>query len=105
MLSPWKGQGGAYTINPPPLPPPPYLPLASTKFTINVNHCMFRGMYPNKVQRKDAERVYVMNTLFNLAETHLIASLTHFMDNRLNYICVVEYVNTLENREKITVFF
>jgi len=41
-----------------------------------------RGMYPNKVQRKDAERVYVMNTLFNLAETHLIASLTHFMDNR-----------------------
>ena len=54
-------------------------------------------MYPNKIQRKEESRVYVMNTLFNLAETHLIASLTHFMDNRylthliyttLNYIFI-----------------
>ena len=41
-----------------------------------------RDLYPHKIQRKDPERICVMNTLFNLAETHLIASLTHFMDDR-----------------------
>jgi len=34
-----------------------------------------RSMYPHKIQRKDDHRIFVMNTLFNLAETHLLASI------------------------------
>jgi len=47
----------------------------------NLNSSEIRALYPHKIQRKDDERVFVMNTLFNLAETHLIASLVHFMNS------------------------
>merc|ERR1719354_1054488 len=39
-----------------------------------------RSLYPHKIQRKDDDRVFVMNTLFNLAETHILASIIHLFD-------------------------
>ena len=44
-----------------------------------------KTIYPNKIQRKDDSRVFVMNTLFNLAETFLIAALVDYLDKRRDY--------------------
>jgi len=44
-----------------------------------------KSIYPNKIQRKDDSRVFVMNTLFNLAETFLIAALVDYLDRRGDY--------------------
>ena len=41
------------------------------------------SIYPGGVQRKDENRVFVMNTLFNLAETFLIAALIDFFDKQV----------------------
>jgi len=41
--------------------------------------------YPGGVQRKDEKRVFVMNTLFNLAETFLIAALVDFYDKQAGF--------------------
>ena len=41
------------------------------------------SIYPGGVQRKDEKRVFVMNTLFNLAETFLIAALIDFFDKQV----------------------
>jgi 5'-nucleotidase len=41
-----------------------------------------RRMYPYKVQKRDETRIFIMNTLFNLAETHLIASLVDYYDRQ-----------------------
>ena len=42
--------------------------------------CEQQYFFKNLATLQDEERVFVMNTLFNLAETHLLASLVHFMD-------------------------
>jgi hypothetical protein len=39
-----------------------------------------RRLYPHKSQKRDESRVFIMNTLFNLPETHLIASLVDYYD-------------------------
>ena len=39
-----------------------------------------RAVYPGGFQAKDDQRIFVMNTLFNLAETFLISALTDFYD-------------------------
>ncbi|XP_051937080.1 5'-nucleotidase, cytosolic IIa isoform X2 [Hippocampus zosterae] len=45
-----------------------------------------REMYPNKfIQRGDTERFYILNTLFNLPETYLIACLVDFFSNCCRY--------------------
>ena len=44
------------------------------------------SIYPGGVQRKDEKRIFVMNTLFNLAETFLIAALIDFFDKQV-WIC------------------
>eukprot|EP00092_Neocalanus_flemingeri_P002248 GFUD01002394.1.p1 GENE.GFUD01002394.1~~GFUD01002394.1.p1 ORF type:complete len:504 (+),score=173.37 GFUD01002394.1:133-1512(+) len=44
-----------------------------------------KAIYPSKIQRKDDARVFVMNTLFNLAETFLIAALVDHFDQREDY--------------------
>eukprot|EP00092_Neocalanus_flemingeri_P040216 GFUD01043804.1.p1 GENE.GFUD01043804.1~~GFUD01043804.1.p1 ORF type:complete len:526 (+),score=122.58 GFUD01043804.1:211-1578(+) len=41
--------------------------------------------YPGKIQRKEDDRVFVMNTLFNLAETFLTAALIDYFDGREDY--------------------
>ena len=41
------------------------------------------SIYPGGVQRKDEKRVFVMNTLFNLAETFLVAALIDFFDKQV----------------------
>ena len=48
--------------------------------------------YPGGVQRKDEKRVFVMNTLFNLAETFLIAALVDFYDKQVFTIVTVVIV-------------
>ena len=45
-----------------------------------------KATYPGKIQRKDDSRVFVMNTLFNLAETFLIAALVDHFDKREDYV-------------------
>ncbi|XP_058623827.1 cytosolic purine 5'-nucleotidase isoform X1 [Onychostoma macrolepis] len=41
-----------------------------------------RELYPNKfIQRDDTERFYILNTLFNLPETYLLACLVDFFSN------------------------
>ncbi|KAM9726680.1 5'-nucleotidase, cytosolic IIa isoform 1-T3 [Menidia menidia] len=45
-----------------------------------------REMYPNKfIQRGDKDRVYILNTLFNLPETYLFACLVDFFSNCSRY--------------------
>jgi len=41
-----------------------------------------KAVYPGKIQRKDDQRVFVMNTLFNLAETFLVAALVDHLDHQ-----------------------
>jgi len=42
-------------------------------------------IYPGSVQKKDNKRIFIMNTLFNLAETHLVAALIDYFDNQEHY--------------------
>ncbi|XP_023338694.1 cytosolic purine 5'-nucleotidase [Eurytemora carolleeae] len=49
-----------------------------------------RKLYPHKIQRKEEKRIYIMNTLFNIAETHLLASIVHYMDNREDAMVTTE---------------
>ncbi|XP_073650103.1 cytosolic purine 5'-nucleotidase isoform X4 [Tursiops truncatus] len=45
-----------------------------------------REQYPNKfIQRDDTERFYILNTLFNLPETYLLACLVDFFTNCSRY--------------------
>ena len=45
-----------------------------------------KAIYPNKVQRKDDSRIFVMNTIFNLAETFLICALIDHFDKKEEYV-------------------
>lgn len=42
-------------------------------------------LYPNKFLQLDESRVYVLNTLFNLPETYLLACLVDFFTNSPQY--------------------
>lgn len=42
-------------------------------------------VYPNKFLQLDESRVYVLNTLFNLPETYLLACLVDFFTNSTEY--------------------
>ncbi|VDN03634.1 unnamed protein product [Thelazia callipaeda] len=42
-------------------------------------------LYPNKFLHLSENRVYVLNTLFNLPETYLVACIIDFFDNSPNY--------------------
>lgn len=42
-------------------------------------------LYPNKFLQLDESRVYVLNTLFNLPETYMLACLVDFFTNSQNY--------------------
>ena len=42
-------------------------------------------LYPNKFLSLDESRVYVLNTLFNLPETYLLACLIDFFTNSSQY--------------------
>lgn len=44
-----------------------------------------KAIYPNKIQRKDDSRIFVMNTIFNLAETFLICALIDHFDKKEEY--------------------
>ena len=46
------------------------------------------SIYPGGIQRKDEKRVFVMNTMFNLAETFLIAALIDFYDKQVTRMMV-----------------
>jgi len=46
-----------------------------------------KGVYPGKIQRKDDQRIFVMNTVFNLAETCLVAALIHYFENKDSTTC------------------
>lgn len=43
-------------------------------------------LYPNKFLQLDESRVYVLNTLFNLPETYLLACLVDFFTNSPQYV-------------------
>ena len=47
-----------------------------------LNSAEINKIYPGKIQRKDESRIFVMNTLFNLAETFLIAALVDSFDHK-----------------------
>lgn len=42
-------------------------------------------LYPNKFLQLDEARVYVLNTLFNLPETYLLACLINYFTTSPNY--------------------
>lgn len=42
-------------------------------------------IYPNKFLQLDESRVYVLNTLFNLPETYMLACLVDFFTNSPEY--------------------
>ena len=50
---------------------------------LDTHVCKVLSIYPGGVQRKDEKRVFVMNTLFNLAETFLVAALIDFFDKQV----------------------
>lgn len=49
-------------------------------------HNQVYEMYPNKFLKLDESRVYVLNTLFHLPETYLLACLIDFFTNSKDYI-------------------
>jgi len=51
-------------------------------------------LYPNKFQQLDESRVYVLNTLFNLPETYLLACLIDFFTNSPEYSRLVSPFGT-----------
>jgi len=55
-------------------------------------------LYPNKFLLLDESRVYVLNTLFNLPETYLLACLINYFTTSPNYsrfvICLPYYLFT-----------
>ncbi|XP_071449010.1 cytosolic purine 5'-nucleotidase isoform X2 [Hetaerina americana] len=50
-----------------------------------LKHSQVYELYPNKFQQLDESRVYVLNTLFNLPETYLLACLIDFFTNCPQY--------------------
>lgn len=50
-----------------------------------LKHSQVYELYPNKFQQLDESRVYVLNTLFNLPETYLLACLIDFFTNSPEY--------------------
>ncbi|XP_058956811.1 cytosolic purine 5'-nucleotidase isoform X1 [Pocillopora verrucosa] len=44
-----------------------------------------RKLYPNKFVQSDSSRYFILNTLFNLPETHLLACLVDYFDNCPGY--------------------
>nr|CAD7401288.1 unnamed protein product [Timema cristinae] len=51
-----------------------------------LKHSQVYELYPNKFLQLDESRVYVLNTLFNLPETYLLACLIDFFTNFPEYI-------------------
>jgi len=43
------------------------------------------SVYPNKFMHLTEARIYVLNTLFNVPETHLLADLVNYFDNAPDY--------------------
>ncbi|CAA9995365.1 unnamed protein product [Nesidiocoris tenuis] len=50
-----------------------------------LKHSQVYELYPNKFLQLDESRVYVLNTLFNLPETYLLACLVDFFSNSPQY--------------------
>ncbi|XP_061398538.1 cytosolic purine 5'-nucleotidase-like isoform X1 [Musca vetustissima] len=50
-----------------------------------LKHSQVYELYPNKFLKLDESRVYVLNTLFNLPETYLLACLVDFFTNSSEY--------------------
>lgn len=50
-----------------------------------LKHSQVYELYPNKFLQLDESRVYVLNTLFNLPETYLLACLVDFFTNSPGY--------------------
>ncbi|XP_019880637.1 cytosolic purine 5'-nucleotidase isoform X3 [Aethina tumida] len=50
-----------------------------------IKHSQVYEMYPNKFLQLDESRVYVLNTLFNLPETYMLACLVDFFTNSPQY--------------------
>ncbi|XP_058445331.1 cytosolic purine 5'-nucleotidase isoform X3 [Malaya genurostris] len=50
-----------------------------------LKHSQVYELYPNKFLQLDESRVYVLNTLFNLPETYLLACMVDFFTNSLQY--------------------
>ena len=50
-----------------------------------LNPTEIEQLYPGSVQKKDNKRIFIMNTLFNLAETHLVAALIDYFDNQEHF--------------------
>eukprot|EP00092_Neocalanus_flemingeri_P013163 GFUD01014182.1.p1 GENE.GFUD01014182.1~~GFUD01014182.1.p1 ORF type:complete len:513 (+),score=133.50 GFUD01014182.1:219-1541(+) len=46
-----------------------------------------KSIYPGKIQRKDDKRIFVMNTVFNLAETYLVAALINHFECKEDTVC------------------
>ena len=55
-----------------------------------------RTMYPNKFIQLDESRIFVLNTLFNLPETYLLACLVDFFSNSPDYASQSEGVKSGE---------
>ncbi|XP_017852637.1 cytosolic purine 5'-nucleotidase isoform X1 [Drosophila busckii] len=53
-----------------------------------IKHHQVYELYPNKFLKLDESRVYVLNTLFNLPETYLLACLVDFFTNSKDFVRV-----------------
>lgn len=56
-----------------------------------LKHSQVYELYPNKFLQLDESRVYVLNTLFNLPETYLLACLVDFFTNSPQYAEQVDH--------------
>lgn len=55
--------------------------IAVLMFRTEIEDC-----YPNKFVQLSDNKIYVLNTLFNLPETYLIACLVDYFDKSTDYI-------------------
>lgn len=67
-----------------------YVPSSNYYFYMILNETLFSSsqvyeLYPNKFLQLDEARVYVLNTLFNLPETYLLACLINYFTTSPNY--------------------
>ena len=57
-----------------------------------------KHIYPGKIQRKDDKRIFVMNTMFNLAETCLVAQLINYFES-LDDVEVKDFGRSTKGKE------
>ena len=62
-------------------------------------------LYPGMIQKKDDKRIFIMNTLFNLPETFLVAALIDYYDLHTSFTVTEDGLGWVDNISNKTFTF